>query len=111
MRAGGALIAAFLLTGCAGSSLLLLPDEDGGQGAVAVLDERTQEARAVVAEGNTRSRLGRGGAATRRIAPDRIQAAERSLLDTLPPRPANFTLYFQEVPRASYLHRLRHSPS
>jgi outer membrane protein OmpA-like peptidoglycan-associated protein len=96
MRAGGTLIAAFLLSGCAGSSLLLLPDEEGGQGAVAILDDQTQETRAVVAEANSRSRLSRNAAATRRIAPDRVNAAERALLASLPPRPISYTLYFQE---------------
>jgi outer membrane protein OmpA-like peptidoglycan-associated protein len=85
-----------LLSGCAGSSLLLLPDEEGGQGAVAILDDQTQETRAVVAEANSRSRLSRNAAATRRIAPDRVNAAERALLASLPPRPISYTLYFQE---------------
>lgn len=94
MRAGGALLLALALTGCAGSSLLLLPDEEGGQGAVAVLDPETQDTRAVVAEGNSRSRLSSTGASTRRIRPERIRPGERGLLGGLPPKPAAFRFGF-----------------
>lgn len=96
MRHSGALLAIVLLGGCTGSSLLLLPDEGGAQGAVAVLDPRTEETRAVVSEGNTRSRLGAQRASTRRIAPDRIGRADRLLLASLPPPPRTFILYFEE---------------
>ncbi len=96
MRAGGTILLVLALTGCAGSSLLLLPDEEGGQGAVAVLDPETQDARTVVAESNSRSRLSKAGATTRRIRPERISAAERALVNGLPPRPVDFRLYFQE---------------
>jgi hypothetical protein len=38
MRGSGLLASTLLLAGCAGPSLLLLPDEDGTQGKVAVLE-------------------------------------------------------------------------
>ena len=90
MRSGGILIAACCLSACAGPSLLLLPDEDGGQGAVAVLDANGAETRDVVDQGNSRARLLRDRASTRRIDPSRIKTAERGLLNGLPPRPVAY---------------------
>ena len=54
-RLGFALCAILTLGGCAHSSLVLLPDEDGGHGAVAVLSPDGGET--VVSEANSRSRL------------------------------------------------------
>ncbi len=94
MRAGGILVALCLLAGCAGPSLLLLPDEDGGQGAVAVLDESGAETRGVIDQGNSRARLGAGRPIARRIDPKRIGRGERGLLNSLPPRPIAFRFGF-----------------
>jgi outer membrane protein OmpA-like peptidoglycan-associated protein len=96
MRAGGPLTAAFLLAGCAGPSLLLLPDEDGGQGAVAVLETRGRANESVIARGNSRTSLRSNRPATRAVNPARLSVTERTLLADLPPAPASFTLYFQE---------------
>jgi outer membrane protein OmpA-like peptidoglycan-associated protein len=95
MRSGGLFIAALLVGGCAGPSLLLLPDEEGGQGSVAVLESRGKAQETVVAQGNTRTRLG-ARPATRAVDPARLSAAERALLGDLPPPPKSFILYFQE---------------
>jgi outer membrane protein OmpA-like peptidoglycan-associated protein len=88
--------AALLLSGCAGPSLLLLPDEGGGQGAVAVLEARGKSQETLVSQGNSRTRLGRARPVTRAIAARGLRDRERALLDNLPPPPATFTLYFVE---------------
>lgn len=95
MRVGGLTIATCLLAGCSGSSLLLLPDEEGGQGRVAVLDEQTLETRAEIAEGNSRSRLGRNRAATRQVDPARFRRGERDVLGRIPPKPVFFDINFE----------------
>jgi outer membrane protein OmpA-like peptidoglycan-associated protein len=94
VRGGGAALAGLLLAGCAGPSLLLLPDEEGGQGAVAVLDQKTGGTRGEVRDGNTRSRLSRDRLAARRIDPSRIKKGERDALGNLPPRPKAFRVRF-----------------
>jgi outer membrane protein OmpA-like peptidoglycan-associated protein len=76
--------------------LLLLPDEGGSQGAVAVLEARGRAQETVVAQGNSRTRLGSARPVTRAVDPARLTAAERALLADLPPAPASFTLYFLE---------------
>ena len=84
------LAAAVLLSGCAHNSLVLLPSEDVGHGAVAVLDGKGGET--LVSQPNSRTSLGgRPPTAAYQVKPD-----EQALLDGLPPKPAKFTLYFQE---------------
>ena len=58
IRVGVVLSAAVLLGGCAHSSLLLLPDEDGGHGSVALLEANGKPTQAVVADPNSRTALG-----------------------------------------------------
>jgi hypothetical protein len=82
--------------GCAGPSLLLLPDESGGQGSVAILESGGRSQDRVVAQGYSRTRLGAGQARTRAVDPARLRTVERSLLNDLPPAPVTFELYFQE---------------
>ncbi|TZG26550.1 OmpA family protein [Sphingomonas montanisoli] len=90
MRALLPIAAMALLGGCATNSLVLLPSEDGGHGAVAVLDGKGGET--VVSQPNSRTRLaGRPTTAAYQVKP-----AEQALLDGLPPKPAQFILYFKE---------------
>lgn len=81
-----------LLAGCATPSLLLLPDEGGGQGAVAVLESGGKEQQAVIAEGNRRARLGTR-VSSRAVNP---RAAEQRLVGELPFPPATYILYYDE---------------
>jgi outer membrane protein OmpA-like peptidoglycan-associated protein len=93
---GLALAICALLCGCARPSLLLLPDEHGGQGAVAVLESGGKSRDIVVAEGNSRTRLGRARPVARAVSKKGLTAKENALLAELPPPPASFTLYFLE---------------
>ena len=96
MLARGFLVAALLVAGCAGPSVLLLPDEGGTQGSVAVLESGGRVQDTVVSQGNSRTRLGSARPTTRSVDPARLKRAERALLADLPPPPRTFTLYFQE---------------
>jgi len=84
-----------LLAGCATPSLILLPSEEGKQGAVAVLEENGRSVDTVVSELNSRTNLS-GSPRTRSIDPSKLSARQLALLQTLPPPPARLTLYFQE---------------
>jgi outer membrane protein OmpA-like peptidoglycan-associated protein len=90
------LVTALLLSGCAGPSLLLLPDEGGDQGAVAVLESRGKAQESVIRRGNTRTSLRAARPSTRLINPARLSAAERALLANLPPAAKTFPLFFEE---------------
>lgn len=86
------MLAPLALAGCATPSLLLLPDEHGGQGTVAVLEAGGKPQDAVIAQGNSRARLGTRVAA-RSVTPS---AAETRLLNELPPQPLTYILYYDE---------------
>ncbi len=92
--AAPALFAA-LLTGCATSSLTLLPSEEGKQGAVAVLDEKGSGRETVVSELNSRTSLS-GRPSTRPIDPGKLSKRQQALLGALPPPAVYRTLYFFE---------------
>ena len=94
MRAGIAL-ASLLLGGCATSSLVLLPDEEGHQGSVAVLEVKGQPTEAVIASGNSRTALGDATPTTKPLGDKGLKAEEAALLTGLPPPPRSFTLYFE----------------
>ena len=96
IRLGFVISAAVLLGGCAHSSLLLLPDEDGGHGSVAVLESGGKPAQALVAEPNSRTSLGQQGAVTRSMGSKGLNRKQAALLGELPPPARSFTLYFQQ---------------
>jgi OmpA-OmpF porin, OOP family len=83
-----------LLASCGGSSLLLLPDETGGHGAVAVLESNGKPVDAVVSQPDSRTRLGTASPATRPAG--ELKADELALLSGMPPPPRNYVLYFVE---------------
>lgn len=95
IRAASLLAVALGLAACAGPELVLLPGEDGSQGAVVVLESGGREQETIVAQGNSRTRLGSARPVTRAVDPARLTAAERAVLNDLPPAPVTFTLYFQ----------------
>lgn len=88
--------ACFLLCGCATSSLVLLPDDEGHQGSVAVLEAGGRPAEAVIADGNSRTRLGDATPAPRPLGPNGLKKQEAALLSGLPPPPRSFILYFEQ---------------
>lgn len=89
-------LAGFALTGCATSSLVLLPDESGEQGAVAILETDGKPTESVVQESNTRTRLGQANAPSRPLGSKGLKAKEAALVAGLPPPPRSFTLYFEQ---------------
>jgi outer membrane protein OmpA-like peptidoglycan-associated protein len=89
--------AAFLLlSGCATSSLVLLPDDEGHQGSVAVLEAKGKPTDAVISQGNSRTKLGDANAAPRPLGEKGLKPEEAALLTTLPPPAKSFTLYFDQ---------------
>jgi len=88
--------ACLLLGGCATSSLVLLPDDEGHQGAVAVLETNGQPTEAVINQGNSRTKLGEANAAPQPLGEKGLKPEEAALLTTLPPPAKSFTLYFDE---------------
>lgn len=94
MRAGIAL-AGLLLGGCATSSLVLLPDDEGHQGSVAVLEVKGQPTDAVIADGNSRTALGDKSPTAKPLGNKGLKEQEAALLTALPPPARSFTLYFE----------------
>lgn len=88
--------ASLLLSGCATSSLVLLPDDDGHQGSLAVLEADGRPAEAVIAQGNSRTKLGDPTPAPRPLGENGLRAQEAALLSSLPPPAKSFILYFDQ---------------
>ncbi len=89
-------LAALLLGGCATSSLVLLPDDEGHQGAVAVLEANGQPTEAVIGEGNSRTKLGDATPASKPLGDKGLKKQEAALLTDLPPQAKSFLLYFDQ---------------
>lgn len=94
---GPALLLSFslLLGGCVTPSLVLLRDDEGGQGAVAVLEAGGRPTEAVIANGNSRTSLGKATPVSRPLGGKGLRKREATLLTDLPPPAKSFTLYFQ----------------
>ena len=90
-----ALCAPLALAGCAhSSSLVLLPDENGEHGEVAILSPDGQ-GETVVGEANSRTSLG-SKPSTRPLGAKGLRPTEAALISALPPPAKSFTLYFLE---------------
>ena len=96
MRAGRIAAACLMLGGCATSSLVLLPDDEGHQGSVAVLEAGGKPTEAIISQGNSRTKLGEANAAPQPLGEKGLKAEEAALLTTLPPPAKSFTLYFDQ---------------
>ena len=96
MRTLGATAAVLLLAGCATSSLVLLRDDEGQQGAVAVLEAGGRPADAIIADGNSRTKLGSATPASRPLGAKGLKKNEAALLTDLPPPAKSFLLYFDQ---------------
>ncbi len=88
--------AGLLLSGCATSSLVLLPDDDGHQGSLAVLEADGRPADGVIAQGNSRTKLGEARVDPRPLGAKGLRAEEAALLTSLPPPAKSFILYFDQ---------------
>ena len=89
-----ALSALLLLAGCAHSSMVLLPDEDGGHGEVAILKPDGSGV-TLVSEANSRASLG-GSPTIKPLGAKGLKPTEAALVSALPPPAKSFTLYFLE---------------
>ncbi len=96
MRFTGIVAAGLLLGGCATSSLVLLPDDEGHQGSVAVLEAKGQPTDAVIAAGNSRTALGNKTPVAKPLGAKGLNKQEAALLTGLPPPPRSFVLYFDQ---------------
>jgi OmpA-OmpF porin, OOP family len=96
MKGARLVAASLLLGGCATSSLVLLPDDEGHQGSVAVLEAGGKPTEAVIAEGNSRTKLGDPTPASQPLGDKGLKAQEAALLTSLPPPAKSFTLYFAQ---------------
>ena len=90
-----AVLAVLLLAACARDTVTLLPGSAGTTGAVAVLDD-DGGAVAVIDEPYQVGRVGGTQVSTETTSADEVAAAYGTLLETLPPEPAVFVLYFRE---------------
>lgn len=95
MRLIGLLVCAAGLGACAHSSVVLLPDEDGGHGQVAILESGGKAANAIVGQANSRATLG-ARPSIKPLAAHGLSAQESLLVGQLPPPAKSFTLYFLE---------------
>ena len=95
MNLAPAIAACLLLGGCATSSLVLLPDDTGTQGSVAVLEAEGRTSDAVISESNSRTKLGDADPASRPLGRKGLRKQEAALLSGLPPPAKTFLLYFQ----------------
>jgi outer membrane protein OmpA-like peptidoglycan-associated protein len=86
-----------VLSGCSHSSLVLLPDEGGGHGQVAILESGGQAGETVVNEANSRTSLGSRQPAIRPLGAHGLKPEEALLLNQMPPAAKSFTLYFLEA--------------
>jgi OmpA-OmpF porin, OOP family len=94
MRALAAL-ACLAGAGCATSSLVLLPDDEGHQGAVAVLEANGRPTQAVIANGNSRTKLGDATPASKPLGASGLKKQEAALLTGLPPPAKSFLMNFE----------------
>jgi outer membrane protein OmpA-like peptidoglycan-associated protein len=87
--------AALLLGGCATSSLVLMPDDEGHQGSVAVLEANGKPADAVISQ-ESRTKLGDPTPTSKPLGPNGLKKREAALLTGLPPAAKSFLLYFKQ---------------
>jgi len=89
-------LAALLAAGCAQDRVVLLPGEDGAKtGAVAVLTDDGKTA-AVIDKPYSDARVDADSASVSTISATAVSRELGGLLDTLPPPPKSFVLYFRE---------------
>ena len=84
------------LAGCAHPSMVLLPDEDGGHGQVAILESGGKTTDTVVSEANSRASLGASQPSVKALGARGLKPQEAALVGDLPPPAKSFTLYFLE---------------
>ena len=97
MRCRGIAICAMLvLAGCAHSSVVLLPDEDGGHGEIGIRQPESKGGETVLRDANSRATLAGAQPSIRPLGAKGLKPEEAALLASLPPPAKSFTLYFHE---------------
>jgi outer membrane protein OmpA-like peptidoglycan-associated protein len=97
MSRAAILAAALLIGACAkSSSLVLLPDDEGHQGSVAVLEAGGKQTEAIISEGNSRTKLGDPNPSSQPLGEKGLKEQEAALLTGLPPPAKSFLLYFDQ---------------
>jgi outer membrane protein OmpA-like peptidoglycan-associated protein len=86
----------FALAGCAHSSVVLLSEEDGSKGAIALRSKDGKGGETLMTESNSRATLGSTTPTIRPLGPKGLKPNEAALLAALPPPAKSFTLYFLE---------------
>lgn len=95
IRLGLVVPMAVLAGACAHSSLVLLPDENGGNGSVAVLESNGKAGQAVVTQPNSRTNLAGQEPVVRPLGSKGLNKKQAALLTELPPPARSFSLYFR----------------
>lgn len=93
---GPAVCAILALAGCAHSSVVLLPDENGGHGEVAILQSGGAVGETIVSDANTRTTLRGSRPSIRPLGAKGLNPREALLVSALPPAAKSFNLYFRE---------------
>ena len=93
---GIAICVTLALAGCAHSSVVLLPDEDGGHGEIGIQQAEGKGGETVLKDANSRATLAGGQPSIRPLGAKGLKPNEAALLATLPPPAKGFTLYFHE---------------
>ena len=83
------------LTACAGDTIVLLPDDEGKTGTVAVLSDDGQE-RALISDAYETASVSSSSVSTKTQNADAVESEFGELLEGLPPPPESFLLYFVE---------------
>lgn len=91
-----AILSAVALAGCSHSSMVLLPDEDGGHGEVTIRKADGSGGGTIVNEPNMRATLDGSQPTVRPLGAKGLKPEEAALVSALPPPPKSFTLYFLE---------------
>jgi outer membrane protein OmpA-like peptidoglycan-associated protein len=73
-----------------------LPNEDGGQGQIAILESGGKANETVVGQANSRATLGGSQPTIRPLGANGLKPNEVLLVSALPPPAKSFTLYFSE---------------
>jgi len=84
------------LAGCAHSSVVLLPDEDGGHGEIGIRQAEGKSGETVLKDANIRATLSGAQPSIRPLGARGLRPEEAALVAALPPAPKSFTLYFHE---------------
>jgi outer membrane protein OmpA-like peptidoglycan-associated protein len=93
MRRIALAFACIALAGCAHSSLVLLPDEDGRTGQIAVL-KPDGAGETLITQGDSRTTLDGSRVTTKPLGARGLKPSEAALMANLPPAPKRFSLYF-----------------